>query len=278
MLKITTLNPSDIIPIEAPHKPESVAFFQNIYSDPSFQDHLGHLDNVVPYAFVHRAKDGLIYTMDGHHRIAVAHMHGKDVNSIFINTFKDWADVCVLKDMRFIPPFETVFDVQDLPHLVRKLIEYRAYAQMRGVNTFDDFVQQIKDGIFWKYDISEQSVFVNAFISSVTDGVPDISFISEGNVNGAIYQCNELSRPSYRRLKQVYGIFSKEDRATLTSRKSTTADFEKLREKYSNRPDAIDIINAYDPNHPLYEAKMAKIRKIARGTHEDIIKATSENQ
>ncbi|MEK7547420.1 MAG: hypothetical protein AAB540_00845, partial [Patescibacteria group bacterium] len=159
--------------------------------------------------------------------------------------------------------------------LVKELIRYRTKAKLRGVHTFDDYVKQVREGRFWKYNVLEDIILTHAFVSSVTDGTPNISLILDART--AILNCNEFPDdsifnhlPASGQLKATYGAFSQEDRVTLTSPNSTAADFERLRAKYISRPDLVDVIDSYNPSHPLYKAKIAKIHEITRGTSEEV--------
>tara|TARA_Y100000310_G_C20496024_1_gene721573 strand:- start:130 stop:609 length:480 start_codon:yes stop_codon:yes gene_type:complete len=144
-MRVEKISPKEIIPLEAPHRRDTVESLREVYEDPKMQD---ALDSIVPYVFVHFVKKDGLYMVDGHHRTGVAHMYDRGVNAIFLNTFRDLQDAYVLRDLELIPKFDFGFPIDTkLPHFSRDLpAAHRSYALPRGVRTFDDFVEKIRKG------------------------------------------------------------------------------------------------------------------------------------
>lgn len=145
-MKSALIDASCIIPVEPPTKPSTVNYLLQTYIPPAFGrihvtewEYHQYLDNNIPWCFVHKAKDGNLYMVDGHHRAALDYMVGRRVRCIFLTNPDDLADAHTLVDMEMIPPFklEIKSQIEDLSHDLPEARE--RYALRTGVRNFDDF-------------------------------------------------------------------------------------------------------------------------------------------
>jgi len=142
-MKIETLSPTEILPLERPHRPDIVESLREL-----FEEEGESAWRVLPFPIVHRVRGDGIYTVNGHHRIGVANLYGFRVPSIFVNTYKDLCDLHVLIDMGLMPGLEGNLPTREqVFNLSRELLKARAeFAIPYGVTSFDVFTQMIRDG------------------------------------------------------------------------------------------------------------------------------------
>ncbi len=142
-MRIEKISPREIIPLEAPHRRDTVESLCRVYGNPELID---AVDTIIPFVFVHFVKKDGLYMVDGHHRTGVAHWYDKEVNAIFLNTFRDLQDAYVLRDLGLVPYFEDDLQLKKkIPYFSRELpAAHQRYALPRGVETFDDFVEKLE--------------------------------------------------------------------------------------------------------------------------------------
>ena len=146
-MRIERIHPHNIKPTDAPYKSFTVESLCDLYEDPNSTP---KLDSIIPFVFVHYVKNDGLYMVDGNHRAGVALLYGKDVNAIFLNSFTDLADAYTLRDMKLIPYFELDVHIQEKIPFFRTVLpeDHRRYALSRGVRNFEDFVEDIQDGVY----------------------------------------------------------------------------------------------------------------------------------
>lgn|SRR3989338_11057709 len=158
-MRSALIDASEIIPVEPPHKPESVNYLLQDYIPPAFWcrsitdwDYHQNLDNKIPWCFVHYVKGSGLYMVDGHHRAGLDHMVGRHVRAIFLDTLDDLNDAYTLVDMGMIPKFELGISPSQIPNLDSELPEARStYAMKIGVKTFDDFCEMLSRGEYVEF-------------------------------------------------------------------------------------------------------------------------------
>ena len=150
-MKFEVLDPLDILPIEPPHKPETVRVLCDIYSTQPAEN----LPYIIPPVLVRRLRSGGLHPLNGHHRIGMAYIFQNEVPAIFINNFNDIADVYALQDMGIIfRPDEITIDRNQMLDVSRELRYFRQRCvNSYGVETFVQFSEMLQNGLYVNLDV-----------------------------------------------------------------------------------------------------------------------------
>lgn len=67
-----------------------------------------------------------------------------------------------------------------------------------------------------------------------------------------------------------------EDYNLINGGMATAADFDRLRDKYKDRPDLVNVVNSYDPELPLYKERVGRVRQMIEATKAGNIETVRE--
>lgn len=104
----------------------------------------------IPFVFVHHSREEKkTFIVDGNHRTGIARMYGCHVNVIHLSSFRDLSAAATLADMGLIPSFDFELEIKSkICSLSRIAQAYWGFAYPAGARTFNDYVDNIKIGMF----------------------------------------------------------------------------------------------------------------------------------
>jgi hypothetical protein len=139
-LRTAWFDPRELIPLEPPHRPDTVESLRAAYAS-------GDIDRIPPI-IVHRVKGRGIYMADGHHRTGVAHAFNEPVQGIFLNSYQDLRNIYTLIDLQLFPDFNLAPAVEStFLHLGTELPKaHNEYAKHWRIRNFDDYTHWLKQG------------------------------------------------------------------------------------------------------------------------------------